>query len=185
MEILEAIAVGLNLIYLVLLIKERISCWFFGIAASLLSIFLFYDAQLYSEAILYVFYVGVGIYGFRLWNQIEDQEAIKIRKIRASLHIAIILGGTLLALLLGLFFEKNTDAANPYLDAFTTIFSLIASILEAKKIISSWIFWIFINAATVILYIQQDLKYYLFLTLVYCVFSIIGYVKWRKLYQSA
>ena len=69
---LELIAVILGLIYLILLIKEKIACWIFGILSSAISIYLFYSIQLYSEAILYFYYVIIGIYGSRE------------RKIRAS-----------------------------------------------------------------------------------------------------
>ena len=65
---LELIAVILGLIYLILLIKEKIACWIFGILSSAISIYLFYSIQLYSEAILYFYYVLIGIYGFWLWS---------------------------------------------------------------------------------------------------------------------
>ena len=65
---LELIAVILGLIYLILLIKEKIACWIFGILSSAISIYLFYSIQLYSEAILYFYYVIIGIYGFWLWS---------------------------------------------------------------------------------------------------------------------
>ena len=65
-QILEITAVLFSLTYLVLLIKEKIACWFFGIAASIISIYIFYKTGLYSEAILYSFYVIIGFYGFLL-----------------------------------------------------------------------------------------------------------------------
>lgn len=183
---LEASAVILNLIYLFLLIKERISCWVFGIAASLLSIVLFYKIGLYSEAILYVYYVIIGFYGYWLWSQNQDPESkLKVSTLSLNYHLRIISIGILISLAVGYGFSNYTDAVNPYLDATTTTFSFIASILEAKKILSSWLFWIVINAATIVLYIQQDLVLYLMLTIVYFGFSITGFLQWRKSYQSA
>lgn len=178
-EILEISAVVLGLIYLILLIQEKIACWFFGIAGSLLSIYLFYSIQLYSESILYIYYVIIGIYGYNLWNKAKGQE-LAVTTITVKNHLQIIIIGVVAAIILGYIFENYTDAKNPYLDATTTTFSFIASWLEAKKILSAWIFWLFINAATVVLYVQQDLDYYLFLTLIYFVFSAYGYLKWRK-----
>lgn len=182
--LLEASAVVLNLIYLFLLIKERISCWFFGIAASLLSIILFYKIGLYSEAILYVYYVIIGFYGYWLWSKNLNSEAkLKVSTRSAKFHVIIISIGILISLTVGYGFSNYTDAVNPYLDAATTTFSFIASILEAKKILSSWLFWIVINAATIVLYIQQDLVLYLLLTFVYFGFSITGFLQWKKSYQ--
>ena len=48
---IEILSVVFNLIYLVLLIKENIWCWPNGIIASILSVYLFVEAKLYSEAI--------------------------------------------------------------------------------------------------------------------------------------
>ena len=39
--IIEVVATGASLLYIVLLIRERVSCWPFGIAGSLLSISVF------------------------------------------------------------------------------------------------------------------------------------------------
>jgi len=183
-QVLEIIAVIFSLAYLILLIKEKIACWFFGIAASMTSIYIFYAIGLYSEALLYVYYIIIGVYGYRLWKKKGNQEeAISVKTIKLKTHVLLILVGILLSGLLGYLSDQHTDAVNPYLDSTTTIFSFIASYLEAKKILSSWIFWLFINAATIILYLQQDLSYYLFITFIYFLFSIIGYIKWEKSYQ--
>ena len=118
--IIEIIAVVLNLIYLLLLIKERIACWFFGISASFISIYLFYLTGLYSEAVLYVYYVVIGFYGYNLWkkNQVEGEE-LKIRNFNFSKHLMIVVSGIITATLVGYLFKKHSNAVNPYFDAFT------------------------------------------------------------------
>ena len=50
--VVEVLATAANLVFIILLIREKILCWPFGIAGSLLSIYLFVDARLYSEAFL-------------------------------------------------------------------------------------------------------------------------------------
>ncbi|MGB1306957.1 MAG: nicotinamide mononucleotide transporter, partial [Flavobacteriales bacterium] len=65
---IEVISVLFGLAFLVLLIRQNILCWWFGIVGSLLSIFLFYHTKLYSEAILYTYYVLMGFYGYYSWN---------------------------------------------------------------------------------------------------------------------
>lgn len=181
---LEIIAVVLNLIYLILLIKEQIVCWFFGISGSIVSIYLFYSIGLYFESILYIYYVFIGIYGYQLWKKKNQPKGnLQIQTISLKKHFLIVTSGILFALIAGQYFKSYTDAVNSYLDAFTTIFSFIASFLEAKKILSSWLFWIVINTATILLYFQQSLDYYLLLTIVYVAFSFIGYIDWKKKYE--
>ena len=70
--LLEWIAVGLNLAFIILLIKEIRAAWWFGILGSLLSIAVFINSKLYSEAILYLFYVVMGFYGLYNWRQKEQ-----------------------------------------------------------------------------------------------------------------
>ncbi|WP_139958783.1 nicotinamide riboside transporter PnuC [Flavicella sediminum] len=180
---LEIASVLLGLIYLVLLIQEKKACWFYGIAGSLLSIFLFYRIHLYSEAILYSYYVFIGIYGYRLWDKSEkDNEKLKITTRGISFHTYIILTAIFLGAILGFCFENYTDAENAYLDAGTTIFSFLASYLEAQKILSAWLFWIVINGVTIYLYSQKSLDWYAGLTFIYTAASFIGLFKWRKIY---
>lgn len=183
---LEIIAVVLGLLYLYFLIKENIICWYFGVAGSLVSIFLFYQVTLYSEAILYLYYVVIGIYGFYLWKkQAGNQQASHITNIGIKANVIYIFVGALLSATLGYIFDTYTDASNPYLDATTTVFSFIASYLEARRILVGWIYWIVINGVTLFLYLNKDLNIYVLLTLVYFVFSFIGYREWRgKLISS-
>ena len=73
-----------------------------------------------------------------------------------------------------------TAATSPYLDALTTIFSFFATYLEAKKILSAWIYWIIINGLTIGLYLTKGLDIYSTLSVIYFVMSFVGYVKWKK-----
>lgn len=176
---LEITAVTLNVIYLLLLIKEKIFCWFFGIAGATVSVFLFYSIGLYSEAILYIYYIIIGVYGYTLWNK-KRKNRLEVKKINTKQHVILIFFGVLCAIALGFTFNTFTDAVNPFFDSFTTVFSFIASYLEAKKIISSWFFWIIINLLTIVLYLREDLTLYVLLTFVFVIFSVIGYVEWSK-----
>ncbi|WP_375238773.1 nicotinamide riboside transporter PnuC [Aurantibacter sp.] len=183
--ILEIIAVVFGLTYLILLIKEQKICWYFGIAGSLLSIFLFYKIKLYSEAILYIYYVVIGVYGLWLWTKNESNSSkMKVTNNSITQNIVLIVIGIGLAFGLGYVFKTYTDAESPYLDAFTSIFSFIASYLEAKKVLSAWLFWIVINGLTLFLYFNKDLNYYFALTVIYTIFSFVGFVKWRKVIRD-
>ena len=60
-SLLEAVAVILALIYLVLAIREISVCWFAAFASSVLSIFVFAAAQLYMQSALQVFYAAMAV----------------------------------------------------------------------------------------------------------------------------
>ena len=177
---LEIIAVGLSLTFLILLIKENIYCWFFGITGSLVSIFLFYRIGLYAESILYCYYVLIGFYGYQLWNSKANAQELPIIDVFPKQHFSYILIGVVTALCLGYFLENYTEASKPYLDAFTTIFSFIASYLEAKKILSGWYYWIIVNGVTLGLYLNKELYIYFILTLLYFALSFYGLREWNR-----
>jgi len=161
---------------------ERIECWFFGILASLLSIYLFYHTKLYSEAILYFYYVGMGFYGYFLWRQKTETNTlvVTINEHKPIRHFYYILTSSLFAVVLAAFFDSYTDAERPYVDAFTTVFSFLATYLQAKKVLSSWKYWILINSVTVWLYFSKGLEIYAMLMLVYLTMSVLGLIKWKK-----
>lgn len=184
--ILEVSAVVLGLGYLYFLIREKIICWVFGVASSLLSIALFYRTGLYSESILYLYYVVIGIYGFIKWRKSKEEDVgLTIGRLKPIAYIYILVIGSAFVAALGYYFKNFSDAKAPYLDAGTTIFSFIASYLEANKIIEAWLFWVVINLATLVLYFNLDLNIYWLLTLLYLVFSFVGYRQWnRKLDES-
>lgn len=182
---LEIVGVVLNLAFLFFLLKEKKICWLFGILGSLVSIYLFYITKLYSECILFIYYVIMGFYGFYLWNRTNDDEGVlKISKWSFSSHIRIIILGLLLSGLLGYYFDNYSDAKKSYLDAFTTIFSFLATYLEAKKILSTWIFWIILNGLSIYLYFTRGLNIYSILAVIYFAASFYGYFEWKRKYNQ-
>lgn len=179
---IEVISVLFGLVFLVLLIRQNILCWWFGIAGSLLSIFLFYNTKLYSEAILYSYYVLMGFYGYYSWNNTKSKNNLNLVVSEEGLafHLMAIVSSALTAICLGWYFENYSDATSPYLDALTTIFSFFATYLETKKILSAWIYWIIINGLTIGLYFTKGLDIYATLFVVYFVMSFVGYFKWKN-----
>lgn len=177
---IEIVAVLLSLTYLYLMIRENIWCWSFGIVSSLLSIFLFLNSKLYSESILYFFYVLVGIYGWYTWGIKGKEQTFNIQLWNTKKHIVALITGFSLSFLVGYFFDKNTNANNSYIDAHTSVFGLIASYMEAHKVLTGWLFWIVINAVSVWLYWIRGLEIYAGLMIVYFVLSFAGFYEWRR-----
>ncbi|MBC6400256.1 MAG: nicotinamide mononucleotide transporter [Ekhidna sp.] len=175
---IEIVATATSLSYLFLLIRQNIWCWPLAFVSALLSIYHFYESKLYFESMLYGYYALVAVYGWRNWSR--PKTPLKVSTWKPEYHIITILTGTAFSIGLGYFFETNTDADKPYLDAATTIFSFVASILEVRKILAGWIYWIIINGVTIGLYFSKSLHIYAALMVVYFVMSIIGYQQWRK-----
>jgi len=178
---IELASVITGLLWIILLTRENIWCWPFGIISSLLSIYLFYEGKLYSEAILYVYYVVIGFYGWYMWGK---ERKLNIREWNLLPHLVVIGIGIMGSLSLGYFFS-TTDASRPYHDAASTSFSFLASYMEAQKILSGWIFWIIINGFSIWLYLDRGFKLYAVLMGIYFVLSVYGYWSWKKKLQLA
>lgn len=180
---LELFAVLCGLVFIMLLIKESIWCWPVGIISSLSSIYLFYSSKLYAESILYFYYVLIGIYGWIIWSRGKDCE-LPIKLVTRRFHTIVIVLGVVLSYVLGVAFRAYTDEVRPFADSTSTIFSFIASYMEAQKILSSWIFWIVINAFSIWLYLDRGLKFYSGLMVIYFLLSIVGYIQWQKKHST-
>lgn len=180
MTIIEAIATVFGVICVWLTIKRNIWCWPAGLVQVTLFIYIFYVAKLYSDMGLHVIYVFMQFYGWYHWLYGgEDQGTLKVSLLGNKVWIWTLAGiaGTLL---LGFLMQTYTDAAVPYPDAFTTVLSLIAQWLLARKNLESWIFWIIIDVAAIGIYYYKELYFTTALYAVFLVLATIGFFAWKK-----
>jgi len=182
--IVEILATAANLVFIVFLIREKILCWSFGIVGSLLSIYLFVDARLYSEAILYGFYAIMGCWGWLRWHRRDEEHNNPVIKWSMALHWWAILVASSAALGLGYTMAYYSDAERPLFDAFSTIFSLLATYMEVSKVLEAWLYWIVLNLASVWLYHDRALDIYAVLIGLYSVMSVWGFISWQRAYRQ-
>lgn len=182
--LIEIVATLSGLVYVICMIREQIICWPFGIAGSLLSIYLFIETRLYSEAILYSYYVLAGFWGWMRWARRESVHDNPVVRYELPRHLLIVLVSAAATLALGSYFSTHTDAARPYIDATTTIFSFAATYLEVKKVLETWLYWIVLNLASIWLYADRSLDIYAALIWVYAMLSVWGLVQWLQVYRA-
>ncbi|MCB0703794.1 MAG: nicotinamide mononucleotide transporter [Saprospiraceae bacterium] len=155
-----------------------ISCAFWAYAA-------YFQYDLYVDAILQLFYIVISFWGVYQWLKGEkDQEKLMISWLRTRDHIWLISTGLLASLIGGWLFETYTQAAAPYWDAFTTVFSIITTFLVIYKKIDNWIYWLLIDSVYVGLYWSRGGYLFSVLFLVYLFIVVKGYFSWRVLYKQ-
>lgn len=182
-EIAEIVVFVLNMLFLWLLMKENIWCWPAGGIASVISMVLFYNGKLYAEAVLYFYYVVMAVYGFVTWKR-KGNERVQIHReswVKQGVVALIALSGTFA---LGWFFSHYTDAAYPYFDAATTMFSFAATWYEARKVLQTWYYWVVINAVSVYLYQLRGLDILALQMVIFALMSIAGLISWNRLYKQ-
>ena len=180
---LEVFGAGFSIVYSLLLMREKMLGWLFGIAASIISMYLFFETKLYAQAVISIYYACVGVYGWMYWYKAKERnEHIHVWGIRQ--HVLYVGMFIILSLASTWVFKNYTDSASPYLDSFLTLFGLLASIKEARKILTSWVYWFVINGVSVYLYFSQHLYYYAAITVLYTIICIPGYLNWLKIYRN-
>ena len=181
-SITEWVAIITALVYVALAAKENVWCWLFGIISAGIYIYLNFKIQLYLDAWLSLYYVVIGIYGWYAWvkGKTDKHAGSVLHRITIGVLGISLLVGIVSTLILGKLSDIYTDSPVPYFDAALTSFSLVATYLTTRKILENWIFWIVIDAAYVIIYINRGLPSTAVLNLIYTFVSVYGFIKWRK-----
>ncbi len=148
---LEISAVALAIAYLVLAIRQHVWCWAAAMVSSAIFLWLMYEAGLYMEAALQVFYIAMAAYGWWAWTHPPDAAAGVSSELRISTwsrgrHVIATAGILLFAGISGALLDRYTDAALPYLDSFTTWGAMLATFLVARKILENWLYWFVIDS---------------------------------------
>ena len=178
-SLIETIAVLFSIIYVILAAKENVWCWAAAVISVSIYIYICYQAQLYAETGLQVFYFIMAIYGYISWS--NNNSSLKVNELAVTNHILIMIFGSLLTFLLGFYLSIYTEAKLPIVDSFTTVFSVISTYMVVKKILSNWLYFIIIDTVSIYLYFSRDLHMTALLFSVYTVIAIIGYWKWSKI----
>jgi len=94
----EILAALLAVLYLVLAIRQRLSCWVAAFISSCLYVWVFYGAHLYMESVLNGFYAAMAVYGFWQWQRRRGGAALVVCRWPIAPHLAGVLGIVALSL---------------------------------------------------------------------------------------
>ena len=185
LQLIEVVAVMFAIVYLLLAIRQHVLCWPAALISVVLFFVVYYDAKLYMQSALQVFYFGMGIYGWLQWQRGgAEHTGVRVHRWRPMQHLVAV---ALIALATVAFGRSlaATDAQLPYLDAFTSVAAIVATFMLAKKVIENWIYWFVIDAALVYLFWQSGLEWTAVLYLVYLGMVVTGFLTWLKSLQAA
>ncbi|CAM3659505.1 nicotinamide riboside transporter PnuC [Rheinheimera salexigens] len=199
MHSVELVATLLALAYVILALKQSLWCWPAALLSTILFTQVMWQSALLSDAILQMYYAGMAIYGWWRWQQLKQSA-----KISANLngksntnnntniaeqapvyewawqrHVRLIIITALAGLGLGYVMAGYTQADFAYLDAQTTAFSVMATWLVTRKLVSNWLYWVVIDAVSIYVYAQKHLYFLTGLFMLYTIIAIVGYFAWR------
>ncbi len=180
---IEIVGTILSILYVFLSIKQNIWLWPTGIISSLFYCYIFFDSKIYADMSLQVYYVVVSIYGWYFWikkTNVNNETKLNPQKISYNMAIILLLTTGILFLIISQILINFTDSVIPYLDAFTTSASFIATWMLVKKYIEHWFIWIVVDTLSIGIYFYKELYFTVFLYIVYSLMAIVGYIEWKK-----
>ena len=171
MNYLEIIGALIGLIYLWLEYRVSIWLWLAGIVMPAVYIVVYYQAGLYADSGISLYYLIAGVYGWVIWQR---------RPARQPMAVVFVA----LFLVIGEVLVRFTDSTVPWLDSFTTALSFVAMWMLAHKYLEQWLVWIVVDVVSCGLYIYKELYFTSVLYGLYAVIAVFGYMKWRQIMKS-
>jgi nicotinamide mononucleotide transporter len=160
--------------------KRLLICWPVVLAADIFYFVVFYQARLYSDALLQVFFLAFTLYGWwHWWRGVRQEGEVRVVPLSLPSMLIALAAGVVGSLLLGEL-AKYMNAALPHLDAALTSFSLVASWWQARKQIANWWLWILVDTVYIGEYLYKDLVLTAILYAVLVGLAIKGLRDWKR-----
>lgn len=167
--------------------KGKLSAYVFGLINSVLYAIIAYKTKLYGETMLNaLYYVPMQFIGFYTWSKHMNDETNEVIKKNMKWSGRIIMTASIIlgTFVYGLVLKKLGDAM-PFIDAFTTVTSVVAMIVSVKMFAEQWWIWVVVDVFTVYMWFMafmqgQENIATLVMWMVYLVNAVIMLVKWEK-----
>jgi nicotinamide mononucleotide transporter len=154
-----------------------------GIIATTLSIFSLFQAQLYAECMLNLYYIIMSVYGWWYWIKEKNEPPVIISYSSRNewiTTIIIVFGGWIALYFLLTMFTPSTV---PLWDAGVSSTAWAGMWLLARRKIENWILLNISNAFAIPLLFQKDLPLFALLTAFLFIVACVGYLDWVKIYR--
>ena len=194
---IELVATVAGLLAVWLSARAHIANWGIGLINISLSFAIFYNAQLYADMFLQIYFFVTGVWGWWQWQR-KDQHtqthAVKIGFLTRRQQLILGFGLVVSTLILGWCISHlhqwlptlfPQPAAFAYVDTLIMTMSIAGNFLLTLKKIESWILWVLVDIMAPIIYFQKNmllftLEYVLFLAL-----AVFALLNWWRLYRHA
>ena len=183
---LEIIAVLTGIISVWFAKKENILLYPIGTVSVLIWIYLCWIGEIYSQAVINLFFLIMNIYGWYNWSRKDNSEINKVQIKFSSLkeNLLVITVAALLTLLIYSALS-NVEILNfnwkfVLMESFITSLNFIGMWLMAWKRVENWVLWIIGDIFCMPLFVFKE--YYLSVAQfsIFIIIAFMGYFEWRK-----
>ncbi|MGD8191077.1 nicotinamide riboside transporter PnuC [Brevibacillus ginsengisoli] len=171
----------------VLAAKGNLMTYVFGMYNTFGYAYLAYVNGLFGEVMLnLLFFVPMNAIGFVMWKKNRQGGKLAMRKMdqRGLFLVTVICVIGSLSLGFGLSFIPTQNS--PYIDALTTVLSVVATFLMVRRFKEQWLVYIILNISTVLLWVIRTLNgssdgvLMIVMWSAYLINAIYGYYTWNK-----
>lgn len=166
--------------------KGKLSAYVFGLINIAAYAIIAYQSKYYGEVMLnIIYYAPMQFYGFYVWSKNMNPSTNEVYKKSMTTKNMIIMLLTVVILTLGYGIILQWLNGNlPYVDALSTVASVVALYISIKMYAEQWILWIIIDIVTIIMWIVAALNCtgsiaVLIMWIIYLFNAIIMYFKWK------
>jgi len=164
-----------------LTVKEKVLCWPVGIVNILLFMVMFYWVKLYADLGLQVFFLILSIYGWWVWIHPKlGKKDVPVTLMTQPLRAGTFAVSAAATVLVGSMLGTYTDASVPYWDSMTTVMSVAAQYLMARKKLECWTIWITADVVDIGIYAYKGLYLTSALYVAFLVLATAGLIAWWR-----
>lgn len=180
---LEVLGTIVGLVYLYQEFKASINLWITGIIMPAIYIFVYYDAGLYADFGIQIYYLLAAAYGYAVWKWGGKKDKAELPITRMPLRVWIASACLLVAsfVVIRTILVEFTNSTVPDWDAFTTATSIVGLWILARKHVEQWLIWIAVDAVSTGLYVYKGIYATAVLYGLYTVIAVWGYYHWNSL----
>ncbi len=187
-NILALISGITGILGVVLAAKGKVSTYFFATVNVAIYAWLTFNNHLYGEFMLNAFYyIPMNFVGFYLWSRHKDEESGDVEgKCLTTKQIIILL--IAVAAIVAAYWQilSHIGGQLALIDAMSTVFSVVALIMQVARYAEQWLLWIIVNVVSVIMWVLLIGKDTSAITMVvmwvaYLFNSVYGYYNWKKM----
>lgn len=195
----EFIGTATGLLCVLYAAREKVISWPLGIINAVFFFILFYQARLYPDMLLQIYYLGTSVYGWWRWTHPRDEseadykDELRVSVIGFSGFSMIIAGVLAVSAVAGAGVERihiwlpvifPAPSSFPYADSFVAITSIAAQVLLTLKKREAWVLWIIVDTVAAVIYAMKGI--YL-VSVEYVIFGLIasaGFWNWMRIFNN-
>ena len=177
-----------GIIGVVLAAKGKVSTYIFATVNVAIYALLTFQNHLYGEFMLNAFYyIPMNFIGFYLWSKHKDNESGEVEgKKLTGKQTVILFAAVAVVVLVYWQILSRIGGQLALIDAMSTVFSVVALIMQVARYAEQWLLWIIVNVVSVVMWLLLIGKDSSAVTMVvmwiaYLFNSVYGYYNWRKL----